>query len=94
MPPVEGKHVVPVHAVARMLGWSAQRVRRTDDVLRPTVARDGSRLYDIDRVLGLVAVMDNAPPVRRPITIRVRKFIRSLSRRYRDRPVHFIVQRR
>ncbi len=93
MPPVEGKQVVPAHAVARMLVWSTQRVRRADDILRPTFAADRSRLYDVDRVLCLVHVMDNAPPVRRPLTIRVKKFTRSLSRRYRDHPVHFVVQR-
>lgn len=91
MPPVEGKHVVLVHAVAGILGWSPQRVRRVDDILRPTLASDRTRLYDVDRVLCLAHVMDNAPPVPRPITIRVKRLTRRHRDRYRHRPVHFIV---
>lgn len=61
MPPRRSKHVVPIHAVARMLGWSAARVRRVDDILRPFRASDNSRLFDVDRVLFLVHTMDSAP---------------------------------
>jgi hypothetical protein len=61
MPPVDSKHVVPVHAVARMLGWSAVRVRGVDDILRPTRLADGSRVYDVERVVFFVRVFDNAP---------------------------------
>ena len=61
MPPVTGEHVVTVHAVARMLGWSARRVRRLDDILRPIRLADGSRAYDVERVLFFVHVLDSAP---------------------------------
>ena len=61
MPPVQSECVVPVHAVARMLGWSAARVRGVDDILRPTRASDGERLYAVDRALFFVYVMDSAP---------------------------------
>ena len=61
MPPVGSKHVVPVHAVARMLGWSTARVRGVDDILRPRRLADGSRVYDVERVLVFVHVIDNAP---------------------------------
>jgi hypothetical protein len=91
MPPALGTHVVLVHAVARFLGWSAQRVRGVDDILRPTLASDGTRLYDVDRVLCLARSMDNAPPIPRPITIRVKQLTRGLRDRYRHRSVHFIV---
>ena len=60
MPPAGTQHVVLTHAVARMLGWSNARVRSTDDVLKPTRAADGTRLYDVDRVLNLVFTMDEA----------------------------------
>ena len=69
MPPVGTKHVVTIQAVARMLGWTTQRVRRIDDILRPTRAANGERVYDIDRALFLVETMDNAPPVPAPIVI-------------------------
>lgn len=58
MPPVGSTHVVPLHAVARMLGWSPARVRGVDDILRPIRAADGSRAYDVDRVLFFVCEMD------------------------------------
>jgi hypothetical protein len=67
MPPVGTDHVVPVHAVARMLGWSAARVRSVDEILRPARASDGSRLFDVDRVLFFVNTMDvleSLPPLR------------------------------
>ena len=73
MPPVGTDHVVTTHAVARMIGWSTARVRRVDDVLKPTRVSDGSRLYDVDRVLFLVHtmdVMDSMPP---PRVIRISK---------------------
>lgn len=59
MPPRGSKHVVPVHAVARMLGWSTARVRGVDDILRPIRLADGARVYDVDRVLFFVRVFDN-----------------------------------
>jgi hypothetical protein len=61
MPPRQTKHVVPIHAVARMLGWSTARVRGVDDILRPLRLADGSRLYDVDRVLFLVYTLDSCP---------------------------------
>lgn len=61
MPPVQSKHVVPVHAVARMLGWSTARVRSIDDILRPIRLADGSHVYDVMRVLFFVRVFDSAP---------------------------------
>jgi hypothetical protein len=61
MPSVQSRHVVPVHAVARMLGWSTARVRGIDSILRPVRASDGLRLYDVDRVLFFVRVMDSVP---------------------------------
>jgi len=61
MPRRRWKHVVPVHAVARILGWSTARVRGVDDILRPFRLSDGSRVYDVDRVLFFVRVMDSAP---------------------------------
>ena len=67
MPPVGTDHVVTTHAVARMLGWSAARVRSIDDVLKPTRVSDESRLFDVDRVLFLVHTMDvmhSLPPLR------------------------------
>lgn len=67
MPPVGTEHVVPVHAVARMLDWSTARVRSIDDILKPTRTFFGSRLYDVDRVLFLVHTMDvmhSLPPLR------------------------------
>ena len=73
MPPVGSKHAVTIHAVARMLGWTAARIRRIDDVLRPTRATNRERLYDVDRVLFLVETMDNAPPVPAPIVISAAK---------------------
>jgi len=71
MPPVGSKHVVTIHAVARMLGWAPARIRRIDDVLRPTRAgtATGERLYDVERVLFLVETVDNAPPVPAPIDV-------------------------
>ena len=67
MPPVGTDHVVTTHAVARMLGWSTARVRTADYVLKPARASDNSRLYDVNRVLFLVAtldIMDSLPPLR------------------------------
>jgi hypothetical protein len=53
-------------------------------------------MYDVDRVLCLVRVMDNAPPVRRPITVHVSAFsrtvLRDYARRYPNRSIHFIVR--
>lgn len=63
MPPVQSDHVVLVHAVARMLGWTIARVHRVDDILRPTRAADGAYMYDVDRVLFFVRTLDNAPHV-------------------------------
>ena len=57
MPRRQSKHVVPVHAVARMLGWRAARVHRVDDILRPFQSAAGL-LYDVDRVLFSVRVFD------------------------------------
>jgi len=82
MPPVGSKHVVTIHAVARMLGWVAARVRRIDDLLRPTRAANGERLYDVDRVLFLVETMDNAPPVPAPIVISAAEY-KELRQRWR-----------
>lgn len=76
MPPVEGKNVVPTHAVARMLGWSTTRVRSIDDILRPIRLADGSRAYDIDRVLCFVQVWDSAPPVPCPIVVSTAEYKR------------------
>lgn len=67
MPPVSTDHVVTVHAVARMLGWSTAKVRGVDDILKPTRLSDESRAYDVDRVLFFVQtmdVMDSLPPLR------------------------------
>jgi hypothetical protein len=62
MPPRGSQHVVTVHAVARMLKWSAARVHSVDDILRPVRAANRERLYSIDRVLYFVhAVVDSAP---------------------------------
>jgi hypothetical protein len=44
-----------------MLGWSSARVRSVDDILHPTRLCDGTRVYDVDRVLFLVRVIDSAP---------------------------------
>lgn len=60
MPPVGTKHVVTIQAVARMLGWSTQRVRSVDDLLRPTRAANGERFIDVDRALFFVRTMDIA----------------------------------
>ena len=62
MPPVQSEHVVTVHAVARMLEWSAARVRSVDDILRPVRASNGERLYAIDRVLHLFTRWWNSMP--------------------------------
>jgi hypothetical protein len=85
MPPVGSKHVVTIHAVARMLGWTAARIRRIDDVLRPTRAgtANGERLYDVDRVLFLVETIDNAPPVPAPIVISAAEY-KELRQRWRE----------
>lgn len=67
MPPVGTDHVVTTHAVARMLGWSAARVRSIDDVLKPTRVSDESRLYNVDRALFFVHALDvmhSLPPLR------------------------------
>jgi hypothetical protein len=61
MPPVQSEHVVTVHAVARMLGWSTPRVRGVDDILRPVRGSNAERFYAIDRVLFFVRTIDNAP---------------------------------
>ena len=82
MPPVGSKHVVTFHAVARMLGWASARIRRIDDVLRPTRAANGERLYDVDRVLFLVETMDNAPAVPAPIVISAAEY-KELRQRWR-----------
>ena len=44
-----------------MLGWSTARIRGIDDILRPFRLADGSRLYDVDRVLFLVCTLDSCP---------------------------------
>jgi len=84
MPPVGTEHVVTIHAVARMLGWTAARIRRIDDVLRPTRAgtANAERLYDVDRVLFLVETMDNAPPIPAPIIISAAEY-KELRQRWR-----------
>lgn len=71
MPPVGTKHVVTILALARMLGWTAQRIRRIDDILRPTRANtaNGERLYDIDRALFFVRTMDIADSLPGPIVL-------------------------
>ena len=69
MPPVGSKHVVTIQAVARMLGWTTQRVRRIDDVLRPTRAANGERLIDVDRALFFVRTMDFADSLPGPIVL-------------------------
>lgn len=61
MPPVAPQHVVPTHAVARLLGWSTARVRRLDDLLRPIRLANGERAYGVERVLFLARTMDTAP---------------------------------
>lgn len=76
MPPVDPKHVVPTHAVARLLGWSTARVRRLDDLLRPIRLANGDRAYGVERVLFLARTMDAAPrhfPTLIDITIRTTK---------------------
>jgi hypothetical protein len=84
MPPVGLKHVVTIHAVARMLGWTAARVRKIDDILRPTRAANGERLYDVDRALFLVETMDSATPVPVPIVISTAEY-KELRQRWRAR---------
>ena len=69
MPPVGTKHVVTVQAVARMLGWSTQRIRRIDDILRPTRAANGERLIDVDRALFFVRTMDILNSMPGPIVL-------------------------
>jgi hypothetical protein len=45
-----------------MLEWSVARVHRLDDILRPLRLVDGTRIYDIYRVLYFVRVaIDSAP---------------------------------
>jgi hypothetical protein len=69
MPPVGSKHVVTIHAVARMLGWTAARIRRIDDILRPTRAANGERLIDVDRALFFVRTMDILNSMPGPIVL-------------------------
>lgn len=71
MPPVGTKRVVTIQAVARMLGWTTQRIRRIDDILRPTRAANGERLIDVDRALFFVRTMDIADSLPGPIVLDV-----------------------
>lgn len=82
MPPVGTKHVVTIQAVARMLGWSTQRVRSIDDILRPTRAANGERFFDVDRALFFVHTMDMAPGGPVPIVISAAEY-KELRERWR-----------
>jgi hypothetical protein len=74
MPPVGTSHVVTIHALARMLGWTTQRIRRLDDLLRPARAANGERVFDIDRALSFVRAVDMAPRGQVPIVINAAEY--------------------
>lgn len=61
MPLRRSKHVVLIHSVARLLGWSTARVRSVDGILRPMRRADGTRIYGIHRVRYFVHAIDSAP---------------------------------
>ncbi|HEY3807172.1 MAG TPA: hypothetical protein VGL61_31440 [Kofleriaceae bacterium] len=58
LPHATFKHVLRAGQVASVLRWSLSRVRRYDWLFRPVRLADGSRAFDLERVLAYVAVQD------------------------------------
>jgi hypothetical protein len=61
---------VPLHQIARALGWTSARVRSLDDLLKPTRMANGARAYDAERALAFIQIMDATDAFFAPRTAR------------------------
>lgn len=58
LPRARGNEVVLIGQVARALGWTTERVRGLDDLLRPIRLGDGARGYHVERAMVFIRQMD------------------------------------